>query len=70
MVLNDKVYNVLKWISLYVLPALATLYFTLSNIWSLPYTERVIGTLTAIETFIGIILGISTSQYNKLQGKK
>ena len=70
MVLNDKVYNVLKWISLYVLPALATLYFTLSNIWSLPYTEQVIGTLTAIETFIGIILGISTSQYNKLQGKK
>ena len=70
MVLNDKVYNVLKWISLYVLPALATLYFTLSSIWGLPYTEQVIGTLTAIETFIGIILGISTSQYNKLQGKK
>lgn len=70
MVLNDKVYNVLKWISLYVLPALATLYFTLSSIWSLPCTEQVIGTLTAIETFIGIILGISTSQYNKLQGKK
>lgn len=69
MVLTDKVYNILKWISLYVLPALGTLYFTLSSIWGLPYTEQVIGTLTAIDTFIGIILGISTNQYNKLQGK-
>lgn len=67
MVFPDKVYDVLKWIALYLLPALGTLYFALSSIWSFPYGEQVVGTITAVDTFIGVLLGISTSNYNKQQ---
>ena len=65
MELSNKVYNVLKWIAMYLLPALGTLYFALASIWGLPYGEQIVGTITAIDTFLGVILGISTAQYNK-----
>ena len=65
MKLNNKVYDVLKWIALYFLPALGTLYFALSGIWNFPYGEQVVGTITAVDTFIGVLLGISTNTYNK-----
>ena len=63
--MSNKVYDVLKWIAMYLLPALGTLYFALSAIWGLPYGEQIVGTITAIDTFLGVILGISTAQYNK-----
>ena len=63
--MNNKVYDALKWIAMYLLPALGTLYFALAGIWGLPYGEQIVGTITAIDTFLGIILGISTTQYNK-----
>ena len=63
--MSNKVYDVLKWIAMYLLPALGTLYFALSGIWGLPYGEQIVGTITAIDTFLGVILGISTSKYNK-----
>ena len=65
MKMSDKVYDVLKWIAQYLLPASATLYFALANIWGFPYAEQVVGTISAIDTFIGVMLGISTVQYNK-----
>lgn len=65
--LNNKLYDILKYIALIVLPALATLYFALSSIWGLPYGEQIVGTITAIDCFLGAILGISTSVYNKEQ---
>lgn len=65
MKLNNKVYDTLKWFAQYFLPALGTLYFALANIWGLPYGEQIVGTITAVDTFIGVILGISTIQYNK-----
>lgn len=65
MKMSNKVYDVLKWIAMYLLPALGTLYFALSGIWKLPYGEQVVGTITAVDTFLGVILGISTAQYNK-----
>ena len=65
MKLSNKTYDMLKWIAQYLLPALATLYFGLAGIWGLPYGEQVVGTITAIDTFLGVILGISTAQYNK-----
>ena len=65
MRMSDKVYDVLKWIAQYLLPASATLYFALANIWGFPYAEQVVGTISAIDTFIGVMLGISTIQYNK-----
>ena len=64
MVFSNKVYDVLKWIAMYLLPALGTLYFALSSIWGLPYGEQIVGTITAIDTFIGVLLGISTANYN------
>lgn len=65
MKLPDRLYDILKWITLVVLPAIATLYFALSGIWGFPYGEQIVGTIAAIETFLGTILGISTIQYNK-----
>ena len=65
MKLSDVWYDRLKWIALYLLPALGTLYFALSGIWGLPYGEAIVGTITAIDTFIAAILGISTANYNK-----
>ena len=65
MKLDNKMYDILKWIALYLLPALGTLYFALSGIWGFPYGEQVVGTITAVDTFLGVILGISTANYNK-----
>lgn len=65
MVLTDKVYNTLKWLVMIFLPAVGTLYFALASIWGLPYVEEVLGTITAINTFLGALIGISTTQYNK-----
>ena len=65
MKLSNKVYDVLKWIAMYLLPAVGTLYFGLSGIWDFPYGEQVVGTITAVDTFLGVILGISTATYNK-----
>jgi hypothetical protein len=67
--LSNKVYDVLKWIALIVLPAIATLYFALSGIWGFPYGEQIVGTITAIDTFLGTILGISNYQYSKKKGE-
>lgn len=64
--LPDKVYNVLKVIAQYVLPATASLYFGLSKIWNLPYSDQIVGTIMAVDTFLGAVLGISLVQYNKL----
>lgn len=63
--MSNKVYDVLKWIAMYLLPALGTLYFALAGIWGFPCGEEIVGTITAIDTFLGVILGISTMNYNK-----
>lgn len=63
--MNNKTYDILKWIAQILLPAIATLYFALASIWSLPYAEQVVGTITAVDTFIGILLGISSANYKK-----
>ena len=63
--MNNKTYDVLKWVAQYLLPALATLYFAIAQVWGLPYGEQIVGTITAIDTFLRVILGISTVQYNK-----
>ena len=65
MKMSNKVYDVLKWVALYLLPAVGTLYFALAGIWGLPYGEQVVGTITAVDTFLGVLLGISNAQYKK-----
>lgn len=63
--MKNETYDVLKFIAQIVLPALGTLYFALAKIWGLPFGTEVVGTITAIDTFMGALLGISTNQYNK-----
>lgn len=65
MKLNNKVYDVLKWVALILLPALGTLYFAIAGIWGFPYAEQIVGTITAIDTFLGVLLGISANTYKK-----
>lgn len=65
--MNNKVYDILKWIAQIVLPAAGTLYFALSQIWGLPYGEQVVGTITAVDAFLGAILGVSSMNYYKDQ---
>ena len=65
MKLNNKTYDILKWIAQYSLPAAGTLYFALAGIWGLPYGEQIVGTITAVDTFLGVILGISAATYKK-----
>lgn len=62
-ILSNKQYDILKWVALVLLPALGTLYFGLAQIWGFPYGEQIVGTITAIDTFLGVILGISNAQY-------
>ena len=63
--MSNRVYDVLKWITMVCLPAIGTLYFALASIWGFPYAEQIVGTITAICTCLGVLLGISSAQYNK-----
>lgn len=69
MQLNNKVYNVLKWVVMIALPAIATLYTALAAIWGWPMADSVSQTITAITTFLGVLLGVSTYNYNKTQAE-
>lgn len=63
--MENKTYDILKFVAQILLPAVATLYFALAQIWNLPYGEQIVGTITAIDAFLGAILGISSSKYYK-----
>ena len=63
--MNNKIYDILKWVALVGLPALTALWLTLANIWGFPYAEAIGATMAAVTTFLGAILGISSIQYAK-----
>lgn len=63
MFMTNKTYDFLKWMAQIVLPAFGTLYFALSGIWGFPYGEQIVGTITAIDAFLGAILKISSDNY-------
>lgn len=67
--MSNKTYDILKWIAQILLPGIGTLYFALAGIWNLPMAEQVVGTITAIDTFLGVLLGISTANYNSKKGE-
>lgn len=67
--LSNRTYDILKWLVCIVIPALTTAYVGLAAIWGFPYAEEVAKTSAVICTLLGAILGISTAQYNQLQGK-
>lgn len=63
--MSNRTYDVLKWIAQILLPAIGTLYFAIAQIWGLPYAEQIVGTITALDAFLGAILGVATLNYNK-----
>lgn len=65
MKISNKVYDILKWVTMIVLPALGSLYFGLSEIWGFPYGEQVVGSISCITVFLGAILGLSNKSYYK-----
>ena len=70
MKMTNKIYDVLKYIALIVLPAIGTLYFAVAGIWGLPYGEQVVGTITAIDTCLGALLDLSAYKYNKNESEE
>lgn len=65
--MTNKVYDILKFIAQILLPAIGTLYFALAEIWGMPYASEIVGTITAVDAFLGAMLGISTAKYNAEQ---
>lgn len=63
--MSNETYDLLVWITQIVLPALGTLYFALAALWGFPYAEQIVGTITAIDAFLGAVLKISNDQYKK-----
>ena len=63
MKLSNQMYDILKWGAQILLPALGTFYFAIARIWGFPYGEQIVGTITAIDTFLGVCLGISSKNY-------
>lgn len=70
MLMSNKVYDILKWIAQILLPAAGTCYAALAVIWGFPYGEQIVGTIAAIDTFLGALLGISTANYKKNKEEK
>ena len=68
MKMKNETYDVLKYVAQILIPAIATLYFSVSQIWGLPYGEQIVGTLTAVDAFLGVCLGISSDNYHKSIG--
>lgn len=67
MKMSNKVYDVLKYIALILLPALGTLYFALAKIWSFPYATEIVGTIAAVDTFLGALVKVSSDNYNNTE---
>ena len=65
MKLSNHIYDILKYVAMVVLPAIGTLYFALASIWGFPYGQEIVGTITAIDTFLGALLQISTTSWRK-----
>ena len=63
--MSNAMYDKLKFVAQILLPAIGTLYFALAGIWGFPYAEQIVGTITAVDTFLGVVLGISTMNYNE-----
>lgn len=62
--ISNKTYDFLKFFTTTILPAIGTLYFALAQIWGFPYAEQIVGTITALDTFLGAVLMISSAKYN------
>lgn len=63
--MSNKTYDILKWVAQIVLPAVGTLYAALAGIWGFPFGEEIVGSIMAVDTFLGALLQISTAKYKK-----
>lgn len=63
MNMSNKVYNILKYVALIVLPALATLLLGLGELWNIEIMPKIAGTVTLLATFLGALLQVSTAKY-------
>lgn len=63
--MSNRVFDILKFIAQILLPSAGTLYFALAELWGFPYAEQIVGTITAVDAFLGALLGISSAQYRK-----
>lgn len=66
--MSNKVYDILKWVALVALPAIATLYAVIAGIWNLPFAEQIPATITAVNACLGAFIGVSSVRYNKTEG--
>lgn len=64
MILSNKVYDILKWFALVLLPALGVFYQAMATTWNLPYPTEIVSTIAAIDLFLGVLIGISTNKFN------
>lgn len=67
--LSPRVYDGLKFMAQITLPAVGALYFALAQIWGLPKGEEIVGTITSVDAFLGLLLGLSTKSYNSSEAK-
>ena len=65
MKISNKLYDILKWLVIIVLPALATLYAALAAVWAWPYSDQVVTTISAVDSFLGAVLCLSSATYNR-----
>ena len=70
MKLSNRMYDILKWIAQILLPAMGALYAGLAEIWKLPLSSQIVGTIAALDLFLGALLGISTNNYRKTQAEE
>lgn len=68
MKMSNRTYDILKWITMIVLPAITALYGALAGIWGFPYADEIVSTLAAVTAFMGALLGISNAKYNGMKG--
>lgn len=69
MKMPDKIYDILKWVCLIALPALAVFYFTIAKIWGLPFESEIPATINAVAVLIGALIGLSQHAINKEEGE-
>ena len=65
ILLSNRAYDILKWVCLIGLPALATLVAALGSIWGIPHCEQIVLTINAVALFIGALIGVSSAQYKE-----
>jgi hypothetical protein len=64
MKMSNKLYDSLNATVKIVLPAVATLYFTIASVWHLPYGEQVVGSVAGVTTFLGVVLSVAKKAWS------